>query len=144
MIPLNRITSKGVTHMSCLTLAHRNVLKHFLAILFKNQWVNMLISLIITYQGAMKNNTMTQRHRYDTSWENNIEGADSYVLFNCGPSRCIKRLSCNLILNSVTKYVDQPNNHLPRGSGEEYTDVKPEIWSVWREQHQSSWLRGFA
>ena len=41
---------------------------------------------------------MTQSYKYDTSYKNNIKGAESNVLFDCGSSRCIKRLSCNLIL----------------------------------------------
>ena len=56
-------------------------------------WLNMYINLIITYQGALKSNTMTRSY--------NIKGADSDVLFNCGSSQCIKRLSCNFILKSL-------------------------------------------
>ena len=44
-----------------------------------------------------------------------MKGNDSDILFNCGPLRCIKRLSCNFILKSGTQYTDQPNNHLSRG-----------------------------
>ena len=33
--------------------------------------------------------------------ENNVKRADSDVLFNCGSSRCIRRLCCNFILKSL-------------------------------------------
>ena len=55
---------------------------------------------------------MTKNQKYDTSYENKIKEADSDILFNCDPSQYIKRLSCNFFQNSVTKYVDNPNNQL--------------------------------
>ena len=35
--------------------------------------------------------------------KNNIKAADPDVLFNCGPSQCIKRLSCNFFLKSLVQ-----------------------------------------
>ena len=35
--------------------------------------------------------------------KNNIKEADPDVLFNCGPSQCIKRLSCNFFLKSLVQ-----------------------------------------
>ena len=63
--------------------------------------LNMQINLIISYQGALKSNIMTRSYKYDMSWENNIKEADSDVLLDCGPSRCIKILSCSFILKPL-------------------------------------------
>ena len=72
----------------------------------------MQIGSIITYEGDNKSTAMTKNQKYDTSYENKIKEADSDILFNCDPSQYIKRLSCNFFQNSVTKYVDNPNNQL--------------------------------
>ena len=75
---------------------------------------------------------MTKNQKYDTSYENKIKEADSDVLFNCDPSQYIKRLSCNFFQNSVTKYVDNPNNQLWWGSEEQCRDAKLQISYILR------------
>ena len=83
----------------------------------------MYINLIMTYQGSLKKNTMTQIYKYDTPSENMFKIDDLGIFFNCGPARCIKKLSSTFILKWVTKSVEKPNNPLSRGPEESSESV---------------------
>ena len=62
-----------------------------------------------------------------------MKEAKSDVLFKYGPPPCIKRISYNFILKSVTKYEYNANNQFWRASEQQYNDGKLKISYLSRE-----------
>ena len=63
--------------------------------------LNIKGNLILTYQGTLKSNRITLT--IDVTCLKRIisNKLNQMFSFNCDPSRCIKRLSCNFILKSL-------------------------------------------